>query len=111
MANALAKGYICELSASHNTPTHCPHCMSRIKQNDKEINISNIPTFLSEQVNCVKTVSHLVLKPQLTSYIVLNNIVKEFASEVPRDSLIRDDLLHHDDTDSETDGGEMSQDD
>ena len=67
--------------------------------------------FLSEQVNCVKTVSHLVLKPKLTSYIVLNNIVEEFASEVPQDSLIRDDLLHHDDTDSETDGGEMSQDD
>ena len=75
--------------------------MSKIEQYNTEINIFNIPTFLSEKFNCVKTVSPLSPKPQLTSYIVLNNIFKEFASEVTQDPLIRDDLLHHGDTETQ----------
>ena len=98
MATALAKGHICELSASHSTLTRCPHCMSKIEQYNTEINILNIPTFLSKKFNSLKTVSPHSPKPQLTSYIVLSNIFKEFTSEVPQDSLIWDDLLNHGDT-------------
>ena len=101
LATVPAKGRIRSLSSSHNTANRCQtlHERDKIlkKQIDTKNNIFNIPTFLSEQLNCVKTVPHHGSKPQFTSYIVLQNILKEFASEVPQGSLVGDFFFHHGD--------------